>query len=283
MILVTGATGRVGQDVVGGLHALGCQVAGLVRNPATANSVLPRVAHRIADYDDPDTLKRAFAGIDELVFISSDGDANSVARHHAKIIEAAEATGVQHIVFTSIIDCEASSPFYFAPVYRDSERRLLGSGISCTILRSGLYSDFIVENWLKPAEIVGKMMLPTGGGRVAPISRKDLAAAIVVLAARPRRGNNCYMITGRSALSFAQIAAVYERVYARPMRYRPCSNEDYLLSVSPRLHAPWPLAFSTLGTAIAEGRWGTASLDFNDVTSRNAETFSDFLIRTRSP
>ncbi len=282
MILVTGATGRVGRDVVGGLHALGCQVVGMARNPATAHSVLPGFAHRIANYDDPEALQQAFTGIDKLVFIASDGDANSVARHHAKIIEAAAATSVPHIIFTSIIDCDASSPFYFAPVYRESERRLLGSAIDCTILRCGLYSDFIVENWVKPAEITGEMILPTGAGRVAPISRKDLAAAIAAVAAGPRRANKAFIITGQHALSFAEIASLYETINARPMRYRPCSNEDYRRLIAPQLQAPWPQAFCSLGTAIAEGRWQSASQDFKNITSRGPESFGEFLIRTKS-
>ena len=126
-------------------------------------------------------------------------------------------------------------------------------------------------------------MLPAGGGRVTPISRKDVAAVIAAVAARPGRAEACHVITGRQALSFAEIAAVYETVFARPMRYRDCSKDDYLGSVCDRLEAPWPLAFASLGAAIAEGRWGSASPDFMDITSRETESFHDFLVWARSP
>jgi NAD(P)H dehydrogenase (quinone) len=60
-----------------------------------------------------------------MVLISSDGDASAAMRHHANAIEAATATCIRHITFTSIVDTDELSPFYFSPVYRDVERRLV--------------------------------------------------------------------------------------------------------------------------------------------------------------
>ena len=58
-------------------------------------------------------------------------------RHHANAIEAAASTGIRHLTFTSIVDVDEQSPFYFAPVYRDAEQRLAVCGVSSTILRCG--------------------------------------------------------------------------------------------------------------------------------------------------
>ena len=59
-----------------------------------------------------------------MVLISSDGDASAVMRHPANAIEAATATNIRHITFTSIVDTDELSPFYFSPAYQDAERRL---------------------------------------------------------------------------------------------------------------------------------------------------------------
>jgi uncharacterized protein YbjT (DUF2867 family) len=93
VILVTGATGHVGRAVVCRLASLGHDVVAMVRDVQAASRRLPSgTALRVADYEDASALKRALAGIDDMVLISSDGDATAVMRHHANAIEAATAT-----------------------------------------------------------------------------------------------------------------------------------------------------------------------------------------------
>jgi NAD(P)H dehydrogenase (quinone) len=279
MILVTGATGHVGNAVVSRLASIGHEVAALVRNTEAAQRRLPRaVALRVGDYEDALALKTAFTGIDQLVLISSDGHADAVMRHHANAIAAASAAGVRHITFTSIVDIGEASPFYYAPVYRDAERRLAACGVPSTILRCGLYSDFIRDAWLVPAS--GELALPAGQGLVAPVSRDDVAEAITAVTARPGAARALYTITGDQTLDFDEIAACYSDATVRPLRYRPCSLDDYLVSASARLRAPWPQAFATLCASIAEGRYATTSSDFTTLTGKPPESFRDFLVRT---
>jgi NAD(P)H dehydrogenase (quinone) len=100
-------------------------VVAMVRDVQAASRRLPSgIALRVPDYEDVSALKRALASIDDMVLISSDGAASAVMRHHANAIEAATATNIRHISFTSIVDTDELSPFYFSPVYREAERRL---------------------------------------------------------------------------------------------------------------------------------------------------------------
>ena len=95
MILVTGANGHVGRTVVCRLASRGHDVAAMVRDVQAASRRLPSgIALRAADYEDASALKRTLAGIDDIVLISSDGDASAVMRHHANAIEAATATNI---------------------------------------------------------------------------------------------------------------------------------------------------------------------------------------------
>jgi NAD(P)H dehydrogenase (quinone) len=283
MILVTGATGHVGGGVVWRLVSLGHDVVAMVRDRQTAAERLPpQVSLRVADYDDAIALKRAFAGIDEIVLISSDGDANTVMRHHANAIEAAAAAGARHIVFTSIVDVDDRSPFYFAPVYRDAERRLAACGVPATILRCGLYCEFILDHWLSPSRVSGELVLPAGDGRVAPISRDDVAAAVAAAAAQPGKTANIHVLTGGSALGFGEMTAIYGETLAGQISYRPCAMDEYRARAAAQLDDPWPCAFSTLCASIAEGRYSEVSGDFSVLTGRAPESFSDFLRRTAS-
>jgi NAD(P)H dehydrogenase (quinone) len=280
MILVTGATGHVGRAVVGRLASSGHEVAALVRDVQAAEKRLPSgIALRIADYEDPSALERAFAGIDDLVLISSDGEASAVMRHHANAIEAVAAAKIRRVTFTSIVDVDPSSRFYFSPVYRDAERRLTASAVPSTILRCGLYSDFILQHWLKPIPASGEFMLPTAQGRAAPISRDDVAAAVAAVAARQEGSGKIYTLTGHRAWGFDEIAASYGEAVARPVHHRSCSVEEYLASVAGRLDDPWPHAFSSLSTSIAEGHYSQVSKDFTAITGRAPEGLQDFLLR----
>lgn len=280
MILVTGATGHIGGAVVRGLLALGHEVAALARNPEAARGRLPRqTVLRAGDYEDARALKQAFTGIDELVLISSDGDAGAIMRHHANAIEAARAAEVGHITFTSIIDVGETSPFYYAPAYRDAEHRLANCGVPSTILRCGLYSDFILDTWLVPARASGELALPAGHGMIAPVSRDDLVTAITAVAARPDRSRAFHTITGNEALDFSDIAARYAETAGQQLRYRPCPAGEYLASATARLDEPWPEAFATLCASIAEGRYATTSSDFSALTGKQPESFRDFIAR----
>jgi len=103
-------------------------------------------------------------------------------------------------------------------------------------------------------------MLPTGHGRVAPISRDDAAAAVAAVAAKPNNGEPI----------------------VRRLRYRPCSIDKYLTWASACLDDPWHCAFSTLCASIAESRYSQVSKDFTAITGREPESFRDFLLRATS-
>lgn len=260
LILVTGASGYVGGKALGALFRQGCPVAGMVRSARRAEALPPETPLRIASYDDPGSLLRAFEGVSTLLFISSDGDGRNVLRHHANVIDAAVAQRVSSIVFTSIIDVDSGSPFYYAPVYRDAERRLADSAINSTILRCGLYSDFVLDHWVKPALSTGTLSLPVGAAQISPISRSDVALAAAAVASSPsRHAGNTYELTGRQLLSFQELSRAVGRAFGRPLDFVPCSPADYLQRAWVELEDPWPHAFSSLCRSITEGRYARTS------------------------
>jgi NAD(P)H dehydrogenase (quinone) len=280
MILVTGASGYVGGMALRCLYAMGCPVAAMARNPGKAKETLPTgVPITIANYDDLASLKRSFKGVSSLLFVASDGDGRDVLRHHANVIDAAAATGIKQVIFISILDVEETSRFYYTPVYRDAERRLTESGLNCTILRCSLYSDLLLSNWLEPARATGKLYLPVGQALVAPISRKDVAAAAAEVTVTADRNGKAYELTGPRAYSFDEIADLANEVFGTRIRYVSCSPSDYLRRVWAEMHDPWPHAFTTLCASIGEGRYARISTDIADLLGRPAEDLRDFLVR----
>lgn len=285
MILVTGASGYVGGMALRRLSAMGCRVAAMARSPRKAQETVPAgVPIRIADYNDVASLETSFADVSSLLFVASDGDGRDVLRHHANVIDAAAATGIRQVIFTSILDIEETSPFYYTPVYRDAERRLAESGLNYTILRCGLYCDLLLSHWIEPARASGEFCLPLGQARVAPVSRKDVAAAAAALTvAADRNGQmngRMYELTGPRAYAFDEIAEVANEAFGTRIRYVSCSPSDYLRRAWADMHDPWPHAFTTLCASIAEGRYARVSTDSADLLGRPATDLRKFLVRS---
>lgn len=280
MILVTGATGYVGGRALRLLSAAGRPVVAMARDAQRAGSELPSgIDVRIADYDDRSSLEKAFEGVTGLLFIASDGDGDDVMRQHANVIDAAATANVGHVVFTGIIDVDEASPFYFAPVYRDAEQGLVEAGLCCTILRCGLYADFVLSNWIEPALSTGQLSLPVGQARIAPIARDDVAAAVVaaLVSGRPA---GILDLTGPAAYSLDEVARLASRYSGVPIRYLNCSPADYLERMAAEMpDHPWPQAFPTLCESIAEGRYGRVSADAETLLGRPVEGLDAFFRR----
>jgi NAD(P)H dehydrogenase (quinone) len=162
------------------------------RDVQAASRRLPSgIALRVADYEDSSALKRALAGIDDMVLISSDGDASAVTRHHGNAIEAATATNIRHINFHEHRRYRRVVAILLLACL--PRRRAPARSLQCvpsTILRCGRYSDVILKHWLVPSQTSGELVLPTGHGRVAPISRDDVAAAVAAIAAKANKSIN---------------------------------------------------------------------------------------------
>src|SRR5690606_7022575 len=113
------------------------EIVALARDPAKADNL--GVAARAADYDKPDTLDAALAGVDTLLLIS----ANEVGKRtpqHRNVIDAAKRANVGRIVYTSLLRADSSS-LSLAAEHRETEALLKASGIPYTILCNGWYTE----------------------------------------------------------------------------------------------------------------------------------------------
>ena len=283
MILVTGTTGYVGGAAARRLLAGGHPVAVLARDARRLTLDPTRVSVRLADYDDRAGLAHAFVGIEALLFVASDGDRRDVMRHHVNVIDAAVASRIQRIVFTSIMDLDADSPFYFSPVYRDAESRLQATGIACVFLRCGLYADLVLEHWLRPALPSGVLSLPVGQGRVALVTRDDVAEAAAAAVTTHFRAGDVHELTGPRALSFNEIAAIASQAGKTFLRFETCTPDDYGRRARAELADPWPEAFSSLCGSIGEGRYERVGEGIERLLGRQPTNLQEFLRSSRAP
>ena len=205
MILVTGATGLNGGALVRRLSAKGVQVRALTRTAANAHrlSTLPQVEIVEGDMARPETLIAALRGVDRAMLISSSDPMMLEAQ--SNFIDAARNAGVQHVVKLSGIMPEVDSPFRFARMHGEIERRLEDSGMAFTHLRAG---EFMPAYFRQVRSIVAKgaMFLPMEDAKIASIDVGDVAEVAAAVLTGSGHEGKIYPLTGPEALSMAEVA-----------------------------------------------------------------------------
>jgi uncharacterized protein YbjT (DUF2867 family) len=224
MILVTGATGSTGGELVRRLSARGVAVRALVRNRAKAAG-LPHVDIVEGDLGKPDTLAPALDGVDRAMLISSSDPA--MLDVQSSFITAAKRADVRLVVKLSGIIPDVASPFRFARMHGEIEQRLAESGLAFTNLRAG---EFMHSYFRQVRNIVDKgiLALPMADARIACIDIGDIAevAARVLVDESRRHDGQYYPITGPDALSMAEAAARLSAAAGKPIRYVDVPPED---------------------------------------------------------
>ena len=179
MIAVTGASGQLGQLVIGQLlkKVEARNIVAVVRNAAkVAEFAAKGVIVREADYADSQSLEKAFAGVDKVLLISSSEVGNRLTQH-ANAIDAAKKAGVDFLAYTSVLHADAS-PLALAGEHRETEALIKASGIPSAILRNGWYT----ENYTAGVAVVLQhkgLFGAAAEGRIASAARLDYAEAAV--------------------------------------------------------------------------------------------------------
>ena len=218
MLLVTGAAGTNGSELVRRLSAQGVPVRALVRNAAKAEMLrgLPGVEVVEGDLLRPETLAGPLNGVAKAVLISS--SAHDMVEVQCSFIEAAQHAGVKHIVKLSGIMPDLDSPFRFARMHGEIEKRLAASGLAFTNLRAG---EFMHAYFRQVPSIVahGTMFLPMANARIASIDVGDIAKVAIAVLLGPGHEGQTYPLTGPEALTMAEVAERLSAVTGKAIRY----------------------------------------------------------------
>ena len=225
MILVTGATGLNGSELVRRLSARGVPVRALVRNTVKAAGLaaLPNVEVVEADMLQPETLSGALQDVERAMLISS-SDPNML-EVQLNFIEAARKAGVRQVVKLSGIMPEIDSPFRYARMHGEIERRLEESGMGFTHLRAG---EFYTAYFRQVRSIVAKgaIVLPMEEARIASIDIGDIAEVAATILTSSGHEGKIYPLTGPEALSMAGVAEKLSAATGKSIRYINIAPEE---------------------------------------------------------
>jgi NAD(P)H dehydrogenase (quinone) len=198
----------------------------VTRRPQELTALARRgVTVRFGDFDQPESLRSAFAGGERMLLIST----LSVGRRseqHIRALRAAIAAGVRYIAYTSSGGMHARNP---ADVIRDhlpTELALRDSGSAFTILRDSLYIEAALYQIAPRALAVGKWISSTGEGRVSFVAKADCAACAVEALTNEAHEGKTYEIAGPELLSYREVAAIAAEIDGRAVEYTPVSDEE---------------------------------------------------------
>jgi uncharacterized protein YbjT (DUF2867 family) len=279
MILVTGATGLNGGELVRLLSARNVPVRALVRDPkrATALAALANVEIVVGDMARPDTLAQALRGVDRAMLISSSDPA--MFEVQSNFIEAARKAGVKHVVKLSGIMPDTDSPFRFARMHGEVEQKLERSGIAFTHLRAG---EFMHAYFRQVPAIVarGAFFLPMEDARIASIDVRDIAEAAAAALTEPGHEGKTYPLTGPEALTMTEVAEKLSAATGKPIRYVNVTPDE---AKQAQLAAGVPpYTADALAELFAERRRGKESRVWpviEEIIGRRPTTFDDFALR----
>jgi len=214
---VSGAGGHLGAAVLkelverGGAH----KIVGISRTP---ENLPTNVSGRSADYDRPELMSAAYAGLDRLLIIPTMANAPGVrGRQTVAAIDAAVAAGVGHIVLMSGAGTHAAEEPHIIASYYTGEQRLIRVAPKWSILRMNYYAESLIDE--------AKMSLGRGvlvglaENKVAFVSRDDLAAAAAGLLVSEGHEGAIYTGTGPESITGAERAAAIAEAAGQPLTF----------------------------------------------------------------
>ncbi|MBI4397005.1 MAG: SDR family oxidoreductase, partial [Elusimicrobia bacterium] len=230
MILVTGATGTVGSEVVRRLSALGVPFRAMTRHPEKAARLRQiaggtRLEVVKGDMARPETLDGAVAGVD-AVFLLSEAHPRQVEMQ-GHIVNAAKRAGVRRMVKLSVLGADETSPLAVGRWHRTTEKQIESSGFSFTHLRP----HYFMQNLLAYAPAIAKRGVfhaPLGDGKISLVDVRDIAAVAARVLTEKGHEGKAYDVTGPEAISFHEAAAKLSKALGREVAYRdvPADNAE---------------------------------------------------------
>jgi NAD(P)H dehydrogenase (quinone) len=282
-LAISGASGQLGRraaELVLAQHAPR-NVILATRTPAALADLAARGADvRYASFDEPASLRSAFAGAERLLLISANDLQRRIAQHQAAI-DAAKTAGVCHVIYTSGTKPAPPNPAVVAPSHYATEQALAASGLAWTVLRNSLYADYQVAEAKRAAE-TGSLVHNRSTGRVAYVARADCAAAAAAVLLQGGHAGVVHDITGSEKYSAVELAALYGELSGRRVEARAIDDAAFISGLVGDSAADDHLRYgaellASFGRAIREGYLEACSDAVVKLTGHRARTLGEVL------
>jgi uncharacterized protein YbjT (DUF2867 family) len=277
-ILVTGATGTVGSEVVKQLSSTGQKVRASVHSTTrvTSNDKLKDVELIEMDYNKPENLITAFKGADKLYLLTPASP--KAAELAANLVKAAKKNGIKHIVKQSIMAADSELDVAHLHLHRQAEKMIEESGIPFTFLRLNDFMQNFVNFYSPTIKSNNALYLPAEDAKVSFVDVRDIAAtAVKTLTDDGKHIDKAYTITGPEALSYSRAAEILSNVTGKKISYVNVSEEDTRVGLKAMGWDDW-LVNTTLQLfdLYRKGYASRVSSEVEEILGRRPTSFTQF-------
>ncbi|OON66181.1 SDR family oxidoreductase [Hymenobacter sp. CRA2] len=283
-ILVTGATGNVGSELVRALSNRDVHVRAGVHSVIKGDRLRhlnPDVQLVELDFERPETLTVAFTGVDRVFLVTPFTDTQ--VQMGQQLIDAAKAARVKQVVRLSVMGAEAEPGIQLGRWHREVERYLAQSGLPYAILRPNSFLQNFINYQGESIRQQGAIYQPLGEGRISYIDVFDIAevAAAILTDDIPKHHGRAYALTGPQALSTQEVAAAIGQAAGRPVQYVDVPEETarQAMQGAPQWMIDSMMELHALGRA---GHAAGITPDVERLTGRRPRTVQEFAQENRA-
>ena len=272
MILITGASGNVGREVVKQGLAVGLKIRATFHSPAVAAKAPSGLEGVVMDYAKPETIRPALLGVEKIFLVGP--PVRDLPAMEANFIKEVRATGRKHVVKLSALGGRESM---FPSGHRDSEENIEASGLPYTFLRPNGFMQNLVNYDAATIRSQNAFYGCQGNGAVSIVDIRDIAAvAVIVLAASGHEGKS-YELTGGEAVTNTQVAENISRVSGRKISYVDLAAEEFKKFLQSSGIPEWSVdALLDLQRLYREGKASLVTSDIERLTGRKPISFDQF-------
>ena len=275
-ILVTGATGTVGRQVVSRLAGKDVNVRAAVYNAAHADRVkYSGVSTVKLDFERPKSYARALAGADKVFLITAPGP--NMPDQTEQFAAEAKRAGVRHIVKLSAFKADTKSSYSLGRIHRQAEIAIENSGIPFTHLRPNIFMQNFVKRYGASIKAEGEIHQPLGEAPVAFFDARDVAAtAISVLTGAGHKGQ-AYSLTGSRALTYYEAASILAAAIDKRIEYIDIPREAAVQIMKRQGASEWLTdMYTDLWYFSKAGGFSQVNFTFTEVTGYKPRSFETF-------
>lgn len=236
-VLVIGATGNIGREVVSELPATGVKVRALVRNPETAR-LPPHVEVARGDLTEPASLDQALHEVDQVFLLwfappaAVPAALDRIVRRSERIVFLSSPYKTRHPLF------QGGQPNPVTPVHAEIERLIESSGRTWTFLRPGMLASNARMWWASQIRAgVDLIRWPYSSAPTAPTHERDIAAVAVRALLQDGHSRAEYVLTGPESLTQAEQLATLGRAISRPLRMENIGPDEARIELLPVIPA----------------------------------------------